>query len=110
MLEALKAATLADATDEQFLAFLNLLQPDESLQVMTADARIDPARWGTVPHTFVRLTADRSLPIALQDRLIAEADAATPANPYSVHTIDTTHAGFFYHPATSGILAGLTSD
>jgi pimeloyl-ACP methyl ester carboxylesterase len=109
LLEALKAATLADVTDEQFLAFLNVLQPDESIQVMMSDARIDPATWGTVPHTYIRQTADLSLPIALQDRLIAEADAATPDNPYSVHTLDTSHAGFLYRPETSAILAGLTS-
>ncbi|MDT0270391.1 alpha/beta fold hydrolase [Streptomyces sp. DSM 44915] len=99
LLAALKAATMADGTDEQFLAFLNILQPDESLAVMTSDARGHVDTWGTVPRSYVRLTEDLSLPIAMQDRLIAEADALTPDNPYDVHTLTTSHAGFVLRPA-----------
>ncbi|MBN6037103.1 alpha/beta hydrolase [Amycolatopsis sp. 195334CR] len=94
LLDALKAATMAEATDEQFLAAVNHLEPDESLAVMTADARVHPDRWGRVPRTYIRLLADRSLPVELQDRLIAEADAATPDNPFTVHDLDTSHMGF----------------
>ncbi|WP_433177503.1 alpha/beta fold hydrolase [Actinoallomurus sp. CA-150999] len=99
LLAALKAATMADATDEQFRAFLNILQPDESISVMTADARVQADTWGTIAHTYIRLTGDRSLPVAMQDRLIAEADALTPGNPYDVHTLDTSHAGFLLRAA-----------
>ncbi|WP_246646232.1 alpha/beta fold hydrolase [Nonomuraea ceibae] len=99
LLDALKAATLADVSDERFRAFLNILQPDESIAVMTADARVDAATWGTIARSYVRLTGDRSLPVAMQDRLIAEADALTPGNPYDVHTLDTSHAGFVFRPA-----------
>ncbi|ONM47966.1 alpha/beta hydrolase [Nocardia donostiensis] len=98
LLRTLKAATMADATDEQFMAFLNIMQPDESLAVMTADARVG-AGWSRVPRTFIRLTQDRSLPIAMQDRLIRDADALTPQNRFQVHTLDTTHAGFLYRSA-----------
>ncbi|MEE1927404.1 alpha/beta hydrolase [Streptomyces sp. TRM 70351] len=105
LLAALKAATMADGTDAQFLAFLNLLQPDESLAVMTADARGDAATWGTIARSYVRLTEDRSLPVAMQDRLIAEADALTPDNPYDVHTLETSHTGFLLQPdRLAGIL------
>lgn len=96
LLDALKAATMADVTDEQFRAFLNILQPDESIAVMTADARVDAGTWGTIARTYIRLTGDRSLPVAMQDRLIAEADALTPGNPYDVHTLDTSHVGFLF--------------
>lgn len=96
LLARLKEATMADRSDAEFLAFLNILQPDESIAAMTDDATADPATWGTVARTFVRLTADRSLPIALQDRLIAEADALTPGNPFEVHSLDTSHAGFIH--------------
>ncbi|TDE59674.1 alpha/beta fold hydrolase [Nonomuraea mesophila] len=96
LLDALKAATMADVSDEQFRAFLTILQPDESIAVMTADARVDAASWGTVARTYIRLTGDRTLPVAMQDRLIAEADALTPGNPYEVHTLDTSHAGFVF--------------
>lgn len=94
LLAALKAATMADGTDEQFRAFLNILQPDESLAVMMADARGQADTWGTIARSYVRLTEDRTLPVAMQDRLIAEADALTPDNPYDVHTLTTSHVGF----------------
>ncbi|MEV5826155.1 alpha/beta fold hydrolase [Spirillospora sp. NPDC052242] len=96
MLAALKAATMADVTDERFRAFLNILQPDESMTVMASDARVRADTWGTIPRTYVRLTEDRSIPVAMQDRLIAEADALTPGNPYDVRTLDTSHAGFIF--------------
>ncbi|MET7464749.1 hypothetical protein [Nonomuraea sp. NPDC005501] len=96
LLDALKAATLADVSDEQFRAFLNILQPDESIAVMTADARVDADTWGTIPRTYIRLSGDRTLPVAMQDRLIAEADALTPGNPYDPHTMDTSHVGFLF--------------
>lgn len=105
LLAALKAAVMADGTDEQFRAFLNILQPDESLAVMTADARGHADTWGTIARTYVRLTNDRSLPVAMQDRLIAEADALTPDNPYDVRTLETSHTGFLLHSAeVAGIL------
>ncbi|WP_234544843.1 alpha/beta fold hydrolase [Streptomyces shenzhenensis] len=109
LLAALKAAIMADGTDEQFRAFLNLLQPDESLAVMMADARGHTETWGTIARTYIRLTDDRSLPVAMQDRLIAEADALTPDNPYDVHTLATSHVGFLLDPAkVVGILDQLT--
>ncbi|KNB50651.1 alpha/beta fold hydrolase [Streptomyces caatingaensis] len=105
LLTALKAAIMADGTDEQFRAFLNILQPDESLAVMTADARGRADTWGTIPRTYIRLTEDRTLPVAMQDRLIAEADALTPDNPYEVHSLDTSHTGFLLRPVeVAGIL------
>jgi pimeloyl-ACP methyl ester carboxylesterase len=98
MLAALKASMMADGTDEQFRAFLNILQPDESLAVMMSDARGHAGTWGTIARTYIRLTGDRSLPVAMQDRLIAEADALTPDNPYDVHTLTTSHVGFVLEP------------
>ncbi|MFD5320324.1 alpha/beta hydrolase [Streptomyces sp. NPDC127098] len=109
MLAGLKAAMMADGTDEQFRAFLNILQPDESLEVMMSDARVHADTWGTIPRSYIRLTEDRSLPVAMQDRLIAEANALTPGNPYDVHTLATSHVGFLLKPAeVAGILDQLT--
>ena len=99
LLAGLKAALMAEATDEQFMAFLNILQPDESLAVMNGDARVEADTWGTVPRCYIRLTEDRSIPIAMQDRLIAEGDALTPDNPYEVRTLDASHAGFVFRAA-----------
>lgn len=99
LLAALQAAIMADVGDERFRAFLNILQPDESLAVMTGDARVEADTWGTIPRGYIRLTGDRTLPIAMQDRLIAEADALTPDNPYEVRTLDSSHAGFVFRAA-----------
>lgn len=33
------------------------------------------------------------------NRLIAEADALTPENPYDVHTLATSHVGLLLEPA-----------
>ncbi|WP_199566764.1 alpha/beta fold hydrolase [Streptomyces triticagri] len=99
LLAAAKAAMMAEGTDAQFMAFLNILQPEESMAVLTSDARAHADTWGTVPRTYIRLTEDRSLPVAMQDRLIAEADALTPDNPYDVHTLARSHVGFLLAPA-----------
>jgi hypothetical protein len=73
LLAKLKAAIMADTTDQQFRAVLNLLQPEESLAVMTGDARVRADTWGTIARSYRRLTGDRSLPIAT----VGEATAAT---------------------------------
>ncbi|QRK04216.1 alpha/beta hydrolase [Archangium violaceum] len=103
-----KAALMADATDDQFRAFLNTLQPDESLAVMVADARVDAKTWGRIPHTYIRLTRDRSIPPSMQDRMIAEADALTPHNKFDVRTVEASHVGFVLKAReVAGILASL---
>ncbi|MEU7765984.1 alpha/beta hydrolase [Nocardia sp. NPDC049190] len=110
LLTELKTALMADCTDEQFRAFLNILQPDESLSVMMGDARVQGDTWGTIARSYIRLTNDRSIPLAMQDRLIAEADALTPGNPYDVHTVDSSHAGFVFRaPEVAAILGKLSA-
>lgn len=105
-LAALKAAFLADGTDEEFLVFLNTFQPDENLDVGDSSDRAQAATWGRVPKTFVRLTEDAGLPLALQDRLIREGDALTPDNPYDVHTLEGSHLKWLVDPAPSARLLG----
>jgi hypothetical protein len=69
---------------------------------------------GRVPRTYLRLADDASLPLALQDRLIREADALTPDNPFDVHTLAGSHLKWLVEPAAAarvlGSLAGLTGD
>jgi pimeloyl-ACP methyl ester carboxylesterase len=108
LLAALKAAMLADGTDQEFFAFLNSLEPDENLDAGTADDRVHADTWGRIPRTYVRLTSDMSIPIALQDRFIEEADALTPDNRFEVHSIAGSHVGFLIRPREAAtILAGL---
>jgi pimeloyl-ACP methyl ester carboxylesterase len=91
-LAGLKETLMADAGDAEFHAMLAHLQPDESLTVSAEDSRVRADTWGRVPRTYIRHTADRMIPIALQDRMIAEADRLTPHNRFDVHTVHAGHA------------------
>ncbi len=108
LLAALKIATLEDGTEAEFLAYLNTLEPDESLDAGTSEDRAQAGTWGRIPRTYVRLTGDRSIPPALQDRFIREADALTPDNPFDVRSLDSSHVGFLIRPqAAADVLADL---
>ncbi|WP_218037932.1 alpha/beta fold hydrolase [Streptomyces lycii] len=104
---ALKAATFAEGSDAEVLAFLNTLEPDESAAVGASDARIDAGTLARVPHSYIRFTADESIPVALQDRFIKDADALTPEHLFDVHTLEASHVGPLARPEEfAGILAG----
>ena len=77
---------MAGASDAEFYAMLAYLQPDESLTVGRENSQVQAGTWGRIPRTYIRHTADRMIPIALQDRMIAEADRLTPHNRFDVHT------------------------
>ncbi|ASO21442.1 pimeloyl-ACP methyl ester carboxylesterase [Actinoalloteichus hoggarensis] len=96
---ALKAALAADATDDEFRAMLDTMDSDETRAIATADSRVRAETWGRIPRSYLRLTEDRSIPVAMQDRMIAEADALTPDNRFDVHTLHTTHAAFWHRAA-----------
>jgi hypothetical protein len=51
---------------------------------------------------------DNALAIALQDRMIREADAFTPENRFEVKTLEAGHSPFASQPERlAAILAGL---
>ena len=51
-----------------------------------------------MPRTFVRTTQDQTIPLALQDRMIAEADELTPGNRFDVHSLASGHSPFASMP------------
>ncbi|MFI9810454.1 alpha/beta fold hydrolase [Streptomyces sp. NPDC052301] len=106
VLAAFKAAFLADGTDEEFMVFLNTFQPDENLDVGTADDRAQADTWGRIPKTYIRLTEDASVPLAMQDRMIREGDALTPNNPYDVRTLTSSHLKWLVDPAPAARVLG----
>ncbi|MFD6568443.1 alpha/beta hydrolase [Micromonospora profundi] len=106
VLAALKAALLADGTDEEFMVVLNTFQPDENLDAGTPDDRAQPDSWGRIPRTYVRLTEDTSVPLAMQDRMIREGDALTPGNPYDVRTLTSSHLKWLVDPAPAARVLG----
>ncbi|MHA6625098.1 alpha/beta fold hydrolase [Pseudonocardia sichuanensis] len=99
VLDRAQEALLADGTRAELLAFLHTQDPDESVLIDEVAARAHAATWGRIPRTYVRLTADRAMPLPLQDRFIADADALTPDNPTDVRSIDSSHLRFHIHPA-----------
>lgn len=104
VLDAFRAAFLADGTDAEFLTALNTFQPDENLDVGTDADRAQAATWGTIPRTFVRLEEDASMPLAMQDRLIREGDDLTPDNPWDVRTLPGSHLMWLVRPAAAAAL------
>ncbi|MFI1019097.1 alpha/beta fold hydrolase [Streptomyces sp. NPDC020965] len=97
-LAAFQRALAADLTDDEFRTFLNTFQPDENLDTGTSADRAQATTWGRIPKTYVRLTADASVPLAVQDRMIREADALTPGNPFDVRTLEGSHLSWLVHP------------
>ncbi|MFD6346374.1 alpha/beta hydrolase [Streptomyces roseolus] len=95
---ALKAALMADAPDPLFRHFLDTLDADENHAVLEPAALIRPEAWRGVPHTYVRLSADRGLTPAVQDHMIRKADELTPDHPFDVHTLPTSHVGYWNRP------------
>ncbi|MFE3404804.1 MULTISPECIES: alpha/beta fold hydrolase [Streptomyces] len=109
-LAAFKHAFAADLTDDEFRVFLNTFQCDENLDAGTYADRAQAATWGRIPRTYVRLADDTSLPPALQDRMIREADALTPDNPFDVRTLAGSHLRWLVHPKPAAeLLAGLAA-
>ncbi|MDX3587429.1 alpha/beta hydrolase [Streptomyces europaeiscabiei] len=107
-LAAFKQAFAADLTDDEFRIFLNTFQPDENLDVGTAADRAQATTWGRIPKTYVRLANDASIPLAMQDRMIREADALTPDNPFDIRTLEGSHLRWLVHPKSSAeLLANL---
>ncbi len=87
VLALLRETYMADGTDAQLRAAIGGLQPDEPYGVSLSDCSLQPATGGRVPRTYVRLTQDRAMPLALQDRMISDAGR------FDVHDVVASHFG-----------------
>lgn len=106
---AVRAALAGGFTDDAVRRLQAMLEPDETASIPHADARGQAATWGRIPRTYVRFTRDRLIPLALQDRFIAEADRLTPDNPTDVRSVDAPHVGPFDLPEVVETMADLLS-
>ncbi len=86
-----KEAFMSDSTEAEFHAFLNSMMPDELAGKGAVDSRGDLRTWGRIPRVYVRHLRDNINPLALQDRMIREADRRTPRNRFRVFDLDTAH-------------------
>ncbi|MFC9994066.1 alpha/beta hydrolase [Nocardia sp. NPDC127526] len=93
-LEDFRRTNMPEATLEQMLPIINFgMQPEDAAQTSFADARVDPATWGRIPRTYIRLTLDNVISPALAAKMITDADRLTPGNPFDVHTLQAGHVG-----------------
>ena len=103
-----RRALYNDVPTAEYLRFVAYCNPDLPLAVAFDDARGTPERWGGVARTFIRCTEDHTVPLALQDRMIAEADALTPGNRFDVRTLPSSHSPFASMPdRLAGVLDSL---
>jgi hypothetical protein len=93
-----RQALYNDLSTEDYLKFAVAFNPDLPVRVGIEDARGTAQRWGTVPRVFIRTTEDHTVPTALQDRMIREADAATPRNRFVVRSLPSSHSPFASMP------------
>ncbi|WP_253911159.1 alpha/beta fold hydrolase [Streptomyces sp. CNQ-509] len=107
-LAVFKEMICANYTDGAFLRVLEGMQTDESLTAYAGRAVGRRHTWGRVPRTYLRFGNDRTVATALQDRMIAEADALTPHNRFTVHDFpDAGHLGPADPAPVTDILHGL---
>ncbi|WP_243790891.1 alpha/beta fold hydrolase [Saccharopolyspora gloriosae] len=100
-----KAAIMADGTDDEFRALLDVMEPDANFAIAAEPRFATAARWGRVPRTFVRFTGDEAIRLAEQDRMIKEADELADVR-FDVRSIDSSHVGYFHRPAEFADLLG----
>lgn len=93
-LSLLKEMICADYPDAEFRRTLAGMQTDEPIAAYAGRAVGRAGSWGRIPRTYLRFGKDRTIATALQDRMIAEADALTPDNRFHVHNFAAaSHVG-----------------
>jgi pimeloyl-ACP methyl ester carboxylesterase len=99
-LKALREMMCAGYLDDAFRQRLGSMQTDESATAYAGRAVGRTETWGRLPRTYLRFGKDRTIATKLQDRMIAEADALTPHNPFRVHDFPPlrTSARWTQHP------------
>ncbi|MEU7581681.1 alpha/beta hydrolase [Streptomyces sp. NPDC041068] len=109
-LKALREMMCADYPHNAFRQRLGSMQTDESTTAYAGRAVGRTETWGRLPRTYLRFGKDRTIATELQDRMIAEADARTPHNPFQVHDFPTaSHLGPLAPTPVANALATLAA-
>ncbi|MFE9577106.1 alpha/beta fold hydrolase [Nocardia sp. NPDC006044] len=105
--EELRQTYYHDVPVREFDRWRHALSPDLPVSIPTTPITLTRERWGSIPRVFIRCADDRAATPAMQDLMIAEADAAMPDHPFTVHTLPGGHAPFAARPAAlAAVLAG----
>jgi len=89
--EVFDDALYADC-DADDIALAHALLMPEPFAPSKARMRITEERYGGIPRAYIRLTRDRAVSPALQDRMLA----ALPC--YAVRSIEASHSAYFSRP------------
>ncbi len=93
-----KSAFYGDLSDSQFEAVAHLLTPDEPVALAGVRTEKTVARWGSLKRSYLMCTEDRTVPPALQQLFIEQADAYTPNNKTNVRKLKSSHSPFLSMP------------
>ncbi|SDT06415.1 alpha/beta fold hydrolase [Microlunatus soli] len=97
-LAAVRHALYHDVDRSLADAAIALLSPDSPVGITLGGTTLTAAGWGSVPRSYIVCTEDRALMPAVQQRFIAEADAAFPDNPTTVDCLESSHSPFLSMP------------
>jgi pimeloyl-ACP methyl ester carboxylesterase len=89
--EIYREGLYADCSEDDVALASSLLCREPSLPAL-ARVRTTPERFGRVATAYIRLTQDRAVSPALQDRLIEAS------NPQRVESIEASHSAYFSCP------------
>lgn len=102
----LREAFYGDVDEPTAEAAIAMLSSDAPIGIGMGATTLTEDGWGRVPRTYVTCTQDRALPPAVQQKFIRDADAAYPANPTSVVTLDASHSPFLSMPGVVADVIG----
>ena len=88
---AYREGLYADCSDAD-IALASSLLTREPVRPALTRLHLTDARYGRVPRAYIRLTQDRAVSLALQDRLLAETPVERTA------TLDASHSAYFSKP------------
>jgi pimeloyl-ACP methyl ester carboxylesterase len=88
---AYREALYADCSADD-VALANALLVREPVRPALTRLRLSHDRYGRVPRAYIRLTQDKAVSVALQDRLLAETQVDR------VESIEASHSAYFSQP------------
>jgi pimeloyl-ACP methyl ester carboxylesterase len=94
----LREAFFGDVDPEAADAAIALLSPDAPVGIAAGATTLTADGWGSVPRTYVTCSLDMAIRPALQEKFVADADAAFPGNPTSVVALEASHSPFLSMP------------
>lgn len=94
----IREAFYGGVEESRAAAAIALLTCDAPLKLVVESTELTASGWGSIPRTYVLCELDRTIPIALQELFVAQADAAFPENPTAVVRLAEAHSAMLSAP------------